>query len=141
MLIGAVTGIVGSVVGRVGNYIDKKQEIAAEERRRADDLELAKLRISSEKEIAEIKSFSELRATSYTHDSSFGEGSKWVVNIQKLVRPILTYYALILETILWFTVTDPTTKALIAAAVLETVSLTVSWWFGDRALSKITKST
>lgn len=132
MLLGAVAGVAASAIGRVGSYFERKQEIAAEERKRQDDMAMAKLQVDGQTAVADLNSYTALRAASYAQDAALGVPDTWVVDILRLVRPFITIYALFLETVLFFMTQDAEIKKLIVAAILETSAMTVTWWFGDR---------
>jgi hypothetical protein len=136
--LGAVFGVASSLINRGVSYYEKKQEIAVEEKRQEHLLAIANITAQKGVSIAEIKSTADSLAASYVHDASMGKASKWVVNIKQLMRPGITFYVLVLVTILWFTLpTDfVAARKLIIITALETLTMTISWWFADRSLSK-----
>ena len=85
--------------------------------------------------IAESTAAADVRTASYGHDSSVGVGSAWVVNVLRLVRPVLTFTLIVLVGIVYFK-SDIGGKATIELSVLFMCSSSVLWWFGDRALRK-----
>lgn len=136
MILGATLGTLGSIVNTGLGIYREKVQIAAEEKRRSDEYEIAKLNASKEKQITAINADAQSLAASYKHDTETGEASPWVINIIRLVRPSITFYALGLITVFWFFATD-VDKAIIITATLDICSMAVAWWFGDRGISRI----
>lgn len=131
-LAGAVAGVVGSGIGRVGAYFERKQEIAAESAKRKDDMELAKIQTDGQTAVADLNTYTALRKASYDQDMALGTPDTWVVDVLRLIRPVITVYALILETAIYCTSSDEGVKRMLVTAVVETASMTITWWFGDR---------
>lgn len=136
MILGATLGALGSIVNAGLGIYKEKVQIAAEEKRRSDEYEIAKLNASKEKQITAINADAQSLAASYKHDTETGEASPWVINIIRLVRPSITFYALGLITVFWFFATD-VDRAIIITATLDICSMAVAWWFGDRGISRI----
>ena len=129
VLTGGATGIVGSVLGKAFSFLDSWQE---EKKAGADHqrtLEMLKLQGEMKADEAE----NEMQIASYTHDTGAGTASLFVINILRLVRPILTFSLIGLVGILYFQA-DAGGKATIEASVIFMSSSSVLWWFGDRAM-------
>ena len=143
-LTGGVTGVVGSVIGKAFSFLDAWQEekkATNEHERTVALLELQNKFGSEESEremaIAQSKVDADSRMASYSHDSMAGTGSLWVVDLLRLVRPVLTFSLIVLVGMLYFS-SDAGGKATIEASVIFMCSSAVLWWFGDRALRKKT---
>ena len=133
VLTGGATGIVGSVLGKAFSFLDAWQE---EKKAGADHLRtLEMLKLQGEMKADEAEN--EMQIASYTHDTGIGTASLFVINILRLVRPILTFSLIGLVGILYFQA-DAGGKATIEASVIFMSSSSVLWWFGDRALRKKT---
>ena len=133
VLTGGVTGIVGSIIGKAFSFLDAWQE---EKKAGADHqrtLEMLKLQGEMKADEAE----NEMRIASYTHDTGIGTASLFVINILRLVRPILTFTLICLVGILYFQ-SDAGGKATIEASVIFMASSATLWWFGERSLRKKT---
>lgn len=62
-------------------------------------------------------------------EAAIGEASKWVINLLRLVRPVLTLLLWLITG--WiFAVTQE--GSIVEAAVFAATAATL-WWFGDRA--------
>lgn len=126
MLIGAAVGAIGSFVNTGLSIWREKNQFQADEKKRSDELEMARLNVSRDTQVA-----------SYKHDTDGGQASLWVIDLLRLVRPAITFYALALVTVFWF-MPDPTQefKGIIVTSVLDISSMAVAWWFGDRAVGR-----
>jgi hypothetical protein len=135
LLSGGATGILGTLIGRIVGFYETKQKYEQE-------LKLLELQAKinaeeSERElaIAQAKAASDLRVASYQHDTGTGQGSQWVTNTLRLIRPALTIVLVIAVIMLWFTAeqfeADIRTQVVVAIIYLATSAVT--WWFGDRA--------
>lgn len=124
MLTGAIIGAVGGLINRGVAIYENKEQAKIDEKRRSDELEAIKIGADKDALIA-----------SYRHDTEGGQGSQWVIDFLRLVRPIITFYALFAVSIFYFFV-DAQGKGMIIAALLETAAMSVSWWFGSRGRSK-----
>jgi len=142
VLTGGVTGIVGSIIGKAFSFFDAWQE----EKKADNDHErtIALLELQNkfgaeenerETAIAQSKVDADSRMASYSHDSMAGTGSLWVVDLLRLVRPVLTFSLIILVGILYFKAV-PEGRATIEASVIYLCSSSCLWWFGDRAMRK-----
>ena len=141
-LTGGVTGIVGSIIGKAFSFLDywvEEKKADNDHERTLDLLELQN-KIGAEEgkramEVAQSKVDADSRMASYSHDSMAGTGSLWVVDLLRLVRPILTFSLIVLVGMLYFS-SDLGGRATIEASVIYMCSSAVLWWFGDRAMRK-----
>jgi hypothetical protein len=143
VLTGGATGIIGSVLGKAFSFLDYWVEEKKADGEHARTLELLNLqnKIGAEENerelaIAEATTAGNLRMASYEHDASMGAGSAWVVDILRLIRPILTVMLIVLVAMIFFHNDDAGDKATIVASVIYLCSSAVTWWFGDRTLRK-----
>ena len=139
---GGATGIVGSIIGKAFSFLDywvEEKKANHEHERTITLLELQNKFGSEESErevaIAQAKADAGSRMASYNHDSMAGTGSLWVVDLLRLVRPVLTFSLILLVGMLYFS-SDTGGRATIEASVIFMCSSAVLWWFGDRALRK-----
>jgi len=139
---GGVTGIIGSVIGKAFSFLDAWQEEKKATNEHGRTLELLELqnKIGAEENeremaITQSKIDADSRVASYSHDSMAGTGSIWVIDLLRLVRPVLTFSLIILVGILYFKAI-PAGRATIEASVIYLCSSSCLWWFGDRAMRK-----
>jgi hypothetical protein len=142
VLTGGVTGIIGSVIGKAFSFLDAWQEEKKATNEHGRTLELLELqnKIGAEENeremaITQSKIDADSRVASYSHDSMAGTGSIWVIDLLRLVRPVLTFSLIILVGILYFKAI-PAGRATIEASVIYLCSSSCLWWFGDRAMRK-----
>jgi len=124
MLIGAAVGAVGSFINTGLSIWRESNQAKQDEKKRSDEYEMAKLNVSRDTQVA-----------SYKHDTDGGQASQLVINLLRLVRPSITFYALALVTLFWFTAND-IDRSIIITAVLDLASMAVAWWFGDRVAGR-----
>lgn len=141
-LTGGATGIIGSIIGKAFSFLDfwvEEKKADKEHERTIALLELQNQIGAEENErelaIAESAAASDIRMASYGHDTSFGNGSPWVVDLLRLVRPVLTFSLIVLVGILYFKA-GAGGRDTIEASVIYMCSSAVLWWFGDRAMRK-----
>jgi len=119
--VGAIFGILGSAVNRGISIYENKQQAKIDEKRRSDEFEMKKLDAGKESVVA-----------SYDHDKQLGSGvSQWVANIRALVRPVITAYAFVFMTLIYFNI-DASGRAVILGSIAELLNVVVTWWFADR---------
>ena len=142
VLTGGITGVVGSVIGKAFSFLDAWQEEKKATNEHGRTLELLELqnKIGAEEseremEIAQAKIDADSRVASYSHDSMAGTSSIWVIDLLRLVRPVLTFSLIFLVGILYFKAA-PGGRATIEASVIYMASSATLWWFGDRAMAR-----
>jgi hypothetical protein len=142
VLTGGATGIIGSVIGQAGRFLETRQKLKKMALEFDQELKLQEMQIEarsaeleSERAIAEENAAATIKAASYAHDASYS-GSV-IGNILRFVRPILTF------TLLGFSVYvflealgDDVIKREISNQILFLTTTAVTWWFGDRSMKK-----
>ena len=144
---GGATGIVGSIVGGVFKWLDRREERREAADRRVHEIKLQEMQIQvraaeteSELAIIQAESSRDQLMASYAHDSAAGPARPWVAAVLRLVRPTLTFVLIGLTAAIYFTLdTDGVVdglalKAYIINIIVYTTSAAVLWWFGDRAM-------
>lgn len=133
---GGLFGLIGTALGRVAGFFERKQTFAQEQVRWSHELKLHELTMQANAQeteaelalVAQSGSWKGLEA-SILADAAIGEASRWVVNTLRLVRPVLT---LLLWMITAFIFAQTGDGSVIDAAVFAATAATL-WWFGDRA--------
>lgn len=133
---GGVFGILGTALGRVAGFFERRQTFKQEQARWLHELELHKLQMQAKAQETEMElalaaqegSWRGLQA-SIDAEAKLGAASLWVINVLRLVRPSLTLLLWLITG--WiFAVTQ--NGAIVEAAVFAATAATL-WWFGDRA--------
>lgn len=151
---GGITGILGTVFGRVAGFFETKQKNAHDlklldfkQKQNSHDLTLQEREFSHERDMLEMNIEAHARETeqeialinqkgswagiaaSYAHDTAIGKASLWVINVLRLVRPLLTVMLLLLIPICH----KLGLPVEILNAIIFAATGAVFWWFGDRA--------
>lgn len=133
---GGVFGILGTALGRVAGYLERKQTHTQEEKRWGHERALHELNMRAREQESEIElaitaqegSWAGLEA-SLKAEATIGQGSQWVINTLRLVRPALTLLLWIITGWIFAKTQD---SGVAEAAVFAATAATL-WWFGDRA--------
>jgi hypothetical protein len=138
-LTGGATGIFGSVLGKAFGFVDSwmEEKKAAKDHSRTLDMlrlqaEIGEKEGERELAITQAQAASDIRVASYQHDSALDLSSRWVADLLRLVRPILTFTLILLMGMIYFR--DPVGKDVIEASIVWAASSAILWWFGDRAM-------
>lgn len=133
---GGLFGIVGTALGRFASYFERKQAFLQEQRRWAHEYKLHELNMQARAQETEMELALAAQAGSWAGleasiqaDAAIGQASLWVINILRLVRPVLT---LLLWLITGWIFSRTQNGAIVEAAVFAATAATL-WWFGDRA--------
>lgn len=145
LLTGGVVGIAGAFFEKIAGVGLRWIEIKEKDKEREHELKLldkqAEIRLAEteiEGKIAMQKADAENLSQSYVHDQSSGQGSQWVVNTLRMIRPAITIGLIALTTCIYFSLTekDATLKQQIIDTVLFTTGTVTLWWFGSRVKAR-----
>ena len=144
VLTGGATGIIGSLIGTVGRFFEKKQQLKEMTLQFDQEYKLQELQISSRREeaeseraIAELQAESEIKTASYAHDASYGITTLTIASILRFVRPVLTFLLLAFTVyIFWEVSENPSIVHELSNQIMFLTTTAVAWWFGDRSLRK-----
>ena len=140
-LTGGGFGLIGSLASKAIGLFEagqkrKDKALEYEQELKLLDRQAALTTAETENELALVnaETSASLREASYSHDNSVGKPHRWVVDVLRLVRPVLTAFLLILVGGIYFTTNDFAMKAGVIDSILFMTSSAVTWWFGDRSL-------
>ena len=133
---GGLFGLVGTALGRVAGFFERRQAQEHERARWTHELALHELSMrahaqETEAELAlaaQAGSWAGLEA-SILAEATIGEASRWVVNTLRLVRPVLTLMLWLITGWIFARTQD---GSVVEACVFAATAATL-WWFGDRA--------
>ena len=133
---GGLFGLIGTALGRVAGFFERKQRMEHERQQWDHELKLHELTMQAraqetEQDIAlaaQAGSWAGLEA-SILADAAIGEASRWVINILRLVRPVLTLLLWGITGAIFLATQD---GSIVEASVFAATAATL-WWFGDRA--------
>lgn len=136
---GGLFGLMGTALGRVAGYFERRQSMRHESARWVHEAELLQLQSEAADQEAQANlaladvtgSWSGLRASMET-DAAIGSSYDWVDAIRGLTRPTLTFLLWIIAAGIWLG-----SEAGVRGEVVESVTFAATaatlWWFGDRA--------
>jgi hypothetical protein len=149
---GGLLGTVGTALGRVTGFFERRAEHAQERERWAHELRLEERRAHATETAADASRRADMQTArfeglteSLRGAAGLDSGYKWVAAIRSLVRPVLTPFLWILYLIVFFSVMSGSADRYLAEAVeseflgyfISNIAFTASaatlWWFGDRA--------
>jgi hypothetical protein len=138
---GGVTGILGSVIGKVFNFVDMWAEEKKKDKDHIRTIELTRLNaelradeMENELAIVEEEQAGAAKVAAYTMFQDVAVPYPFVAAILRLIRPVLT---IMLISIVWYifaTTEDASQKEMIIQSVIWMSSTATMFWFGDRAL-------
>lgn len=136
---GGVFGVVGTALGRLAGYFERKQSIAHEERRWQHEvqlLELQRLAHAAETEaelaIEQMQGrWSGLQA-SLNAEAAIRSSYRWVDAVRGLTRPVLTLLLWGITAAIWFFADAAGRDSVTETAAFAATAATL-WWFGDRS--------
>jgi hypothetical protein len=145
LIAGPVLGLVGSWVGSIFKYVEKKQDLKAQESRQAHERDLLKMNIDArgkemenEAIIHQIDATATMLRGSYEHDASYGQVSRGAALWLRSVRPALTFSLVGLTAAVYFTSGGEavfhgmTVRERVVGSILMMTEAAVTWWFADR---------
>jgi hypothetical protein len=140
---GGVFGLIGTALGRVAGFFERRDENAQEKARWGHEYRLHELNMKARAQESEIEielaaqagSWAGLKA-SITAEASSGVASRWVINLLRLVRPSLTFLLWVITAGIFVQTQN---QAIAEAAVFAATAATL-WWFGDRAPKPASRS-
>lgn len=139
---GGVFGLVGTTIGRVAGFFERRQSQAHETARWAH--ELKRLQFEQAAAIAQTEAKIELQAVegrwsgltaSMQAEAAIAPSYPWVDAIRGLTRPGLTLLLWLISAGIWFGADADGRAAIIETASFAATAATL-WWFGDRGPRK-----
>ena len=151
-LSGGLLGTLGTALGRVTGYFERRAELVQERERWTHELQLEEMRARNAASAADSERATALQTArfealeeSLRGDAALESGYAWVSAVRALVRPVLTPLLWLLYLIVFFAVINGKADHFIAdeveaefvgyfiANIAFTASAATLWWFGDRA--------
>ncbi|MEM9669472.1 MAG: hypothetical protein AAF950_11160 [Pseudomonadota bacterium] len=135
---GGLFGLVGTALGRIANFFERRQEQAHERARWSHEGELLRLQMQANREETEAEialaetagSWDGLRA-SMIAEASIGPSYLWVNAVRGLTRPALTFLLWAIAGMIYFGSDVAGRNAITETATFAATAATL-WWFGDR---------
>jgi hypothetical protein len=141
-LIGSLLGFVTSTgPGIFKTYMDSKQDVRDKEH----ELKIMSQQSQDRRDEAVITSVGKANiAVHKSSDAQTKRASVWVVNLSATVRPVITYFFFLEFVLLTFLsafdmITPEVFKYLWSDEIIGIFSVIISFWFGQRLISKWSK--
>ena len=129
---GGITGLLGTVFDRVATYLEKDKERKFILEKYQLDMKMRAQEHENEMAVKQADIDAKALQSSFEHDVATGQGSQWVINILRLVRPVITASLWLLTVIVWFSLEDSTLEQQIVGTILYCATASTLWWFGTR---------
>lgn len=139
---GGLLGLVGSLLNKGFTFMDSRNEYKKLQAEQSFELQRLKImqrmqaqQSAMKRQIVHDTTHTMIKEASYAHDTNLGKASRWVVNVLRFVRPLLTLGLVALTTLMWYhslNVGDEALRQSIVEAVLFCTTAALTWWFGDR---------
>ena len=145
---GGATGLLGTVISGVTQFVQAQQKHAQEMELRRLDLEMMDREAASAERITAIEAETAESAAQWAaFEASYKEAghrwsagdSKWLVVVdivRGLTRPGLTWAFVALTGTIYFTIAVPEDQSRIVNTILYLATTCVLWWFGARQVGK-----
>lgn len=136
---GGLFGLIGTSLGRVAGFFEKRQSNAHEARRWRHETALIELQSKTNAKAAEAD-LAKLNTTgrwsgladSLKADAGIAGSYNWVNAVRALTRPTLTLLLWAIATLIWFSAESSERSTIVETATFAATAATL-WWFGDRA--------
>ena len=135
---GGLFGLIGTALGRVASFFERRQEQAHERARWSHEGELLKLQMQANREeteaelaLAETAGRWNGLAASMAAEASIGVSYPWVNAVRGLTRPSLTFLLWVIAGVIYFGADASGRDAITETATFAATAATL-WWFGDR---------
>lgn len=139
---GGLFGLIGTTLGRIAGYFERRQTIAHEQRRWAHEVELLHLqRVAAAQETEAELALAQAEGSwagldaSLAADAAITPSYKWVNAIRALTRPVLTVLLWAITLAVWYTAGASARANIIETATFAATAATLCW-FGDRGVGR-----
>lgn len=135
---GGLFGLLGTVLGRISGYVERRQALHHERAKWGHEVELLKLQQAAARQETEAElSLEETRGSwrgleaSMRADAEMATSYRWVSAVRGLTRPALTLILWLIAALIWFGADADGRSSIIETATFAATAATL-WWFGDR---------
>lgn len=135
---GGMFGLVGTALGRLAGFFERKQSFAHEQARWSHETHLLELQMQAsaqetEAEIALAETAGSWRGleASMQAEANIGASYAWVNAVRGLTRPFLTLLLWLIAGMIWIGADAAGRESITETATFASTAATL-WWFGDR---------
>lgn len=133
---------IGAIGGAITALFTEGFKFFKEQKDRQHELKLYELQAARAKEetekevsIAIVDNATKMITSSREHDSTLKSNTAWVNDLRASVRPIITYYTVIVATIFFF-VGDENIRQQVLTSFILLMEAVTSFWFTGRMLAR-----
>lgn len=138
---GGMFGILGTALGRLAGYYERKQTMAHEARKWQHEVQLLELQRQAVAAETEAELALEHAAgrwdglqASLNADADIRASYPWVDAVRGLTRPMLTFLLWGITILIWFSA-DPEGRSSLTETASFAATAATLWWFGDRSVA------
>ncbi|MEM1035772.1 MAG: hypothetical protein AAGI14_03315 [Pseudomonadota bacterium] len=138
---GGLFGLVGTALGRLAGFFEKRQQLAHEKARWQHEVQLIELqqkaaRAETEAELAlaDVTGSWQGLDASMKAEAEIRASYKWVDAVRGITRPALTLILWLIAACIWLGAGLAEREAITETATFAATAATL-WWFGDRGPS------
>ena len=122
---------IGAIGGAITSLAAEGFKVFKENSDRKHELKLLDAKIITDSLEAHTKALISARE----HDATIVNTSPWVADLRASLRPLVTYYALVVSTLFYFTGSIELKESIVASFLLL-LEAVISFWFTGRAIGK-----
>ena len=135
---GGVFGLLGTALGRVAGFFERRQQQAHEQAKWQHETVLLELQMKADRQETEAElalantqgSWGGLEA-SMAAEAAVAPSYKWVDAVRGLTRPVLTLLLWLIAATIFIGAAEEGREAITETATFAATAATL-WWFGDR---------
>lgn len=135
---GGVFGLLGTALGRVAGFLERRQTYQHEHARWAHEMRLLEIQRDMEREeseadliLAETQGGWGAMKASIDADAAIAPSYAWVNAVRALTRPVLTLAFWVIAGVI-FIVSEAEARAALVETTTFAATAATLWWFGDR---------
>ncbi|MEQ9507108.1 MAG: hypothetical protein RLO80_12655 [Hyphomonas sp.] len=135
---GGVFGLLGTVIGRIAGFFERRQENVQERARWTHEAAVIELQmkvraseLAGQESLAQTSGAWEGLAASMAAEASIGESYRWVNAVRALTRPLLTLLLWLITGLVYLGAAAEAKSGIVETTTFAATAATL-WWFGDR---------
>ena len=135
---GGVFGLMGTVIGRIAGFFERRQENVHEQARWTHEAALIDLQmkaraseLAGQESLAQTSGAWQGLAASLEAEASIGESYRWVNAVRALTRPLLTLLLWLITGLVYLGAAADARAGIVETTTFAATAATL-WWFGDR---------
>lgn len=135
---GGVFGLIGTMIGRIAGFFERRQDQAQERARWKHEKEFAELQMrakaqarAAEESLADTSGAWAGLSASMQAEAEIGDSYRWVNAVRALTRHLLTLLLWLITGLVYLGAESQARAGIVETATFAATAATL-WWFGDR---------